>query len=186
MSRHYEVVLTVFDREVPDQPIRLLDVGVENGGSLEIWQEILPEGSEVLGIDENPACADLGLPVLIGDVTNKGWLRSALKGRWFDVIIDSTETLTSNLWPYLVKGGRMLFEGYDPTQITWLTEALANGWDSWLPTEEILRISAYPYVAVVEKTNPRVIPYLEVMAGNFAEIVSEQELKDRGVRQVVV
>jgi len=186
MSRHYEIVLHAFDRELPDQPIRLLDVGVENGGSLEIWQEILPEGSEVLGIDRDPKCADLGLPVLIGDVEDRGWLKSALKGRWFDINIDSTGTMSPHLWPYLTKGGRVLFEGYDATRITWLTEALANGWDSWLPVEEVLKVTVYPHVAVVEKSNPRVVPYLQVMAGNFADVVTEDELRDMGVRQVVV
>jgi len=39
---------------------------------------------------------------------------------------------------------------------------------------------------VVEKSNPRVVPYLEVVAGNFAEVVSEETLRDLGVRQVVV
>lgn len=186
MSRHYEVVLHAFDREIQSGPIRLLDVGVENGGGLEIWQEILPEGSEVLGIDNDPACADLGLPVLVGDIENRKWLREALKGRWFDVIIDSTGTMTHHLWPYLVKGGRMFYENYGTAKISALTEALANGWSSWLPTDEILKVTVYPYVAVVERSNPRVVPYLEVVSGNFAEVLSEEDMRRLGVRQVVV
>lgn len=186
MSRHYEIVLYAFDREIPDEPLRLLDVGVENGGSLEIWREILPEGSEVLGIDKDPACADLGLPVLIGDVEDKSWVRKALKGRWFDIVIDSTETMTPHLWPFLVKGGKMIYENYDPTRIAWLTEALANGWWSWLPTEEILKTTVYPYVAIIERSNPRVIPYLEVSSGNFADVTPEDRLKELGVRQVIL
>lgn len=185
MSRHYEVVLHAFDREIPAVPLRLLDVGVENGGSLEIWQEILPEGSEVLGIDSDPACGRLGLPVLVGDVRDRAWVREALRGRWFDVVIDSTGTMTSNLWPYLVKGGRMLFENYHPYTLTALSQAVAHGSDSWLPTEEILRVTVYPHVAVVEKSNPRVVPFLEVMSGNFADVVSEEALREQGVRIVV-
>ncbi len=186
MSRHLEIVLFAFDREVPDGPLRLLDVGIENGGSLEIWQEILPEGSEVLGIDSDPGCADLDLPVLTGDVTNREWVRDALRGRWFDVIIDSTGTMTSYLWPYLVKGGRLLIEGFEPQMIADLAMDVMTGEDSWLPAEEILRVTAYPGIAVVEKSNPRIVPLLEVMAGNFAEVVSEENLRDLGVRQVVV
>lgn len=186
MSRHYEVVLHAFDREIPHRAIRLLDVGIENGGSLEIWQEILPDGSEVLGIDENPACSGLGLPVMIGDVTDAGWVREALKGRWFDVVIDSTGTMTPFLWPYLVKGGRMLFEDYAPKQMSDLVSAVAQGQQSWLPTEEILKVSVYPHVAVVEKSNPRVVPYVEAMAGNFAEVVDEDTLRNLDVRQIVL
>jgi hypothetical protein len=186
MSRHLEIVMHAFDREVPDKPIRLLDVGVENGGSLQIWQEILADGSEVLGIDNDPACADLGLPVLIGDVTDRDWVKGALKGRWFDVIIDSTGTMTPHLWPYLTKGGRLLIEGFSPQMIADLSLDLMTGNDSWLPAEEILRINIFPGVAIVEKSNPRAVPFLEVMAGNFADVLPEEELRRMGVRQVVV
>jgi hypothetical protein len=186
MSRHLEIVLYAFDREIPDGPLRLLDVGVENGGSLEIWGEILPEGSEVLGIDSDPACADLGLPVITGDVTSAEWVRGALRGRWFDVIIDSTGTMTPHLWPYLVKGGRLLIEDLHPQMIADLALDVMTGDDSWLPAEEILRVTAYPGIAVVEKSSPRIVPLLEVMAGNFADVVSEDTLRDLGVRQVVV
>jgi hypothetical protein len=186
MTRHLEIVLYAFDREVPDGPLRLLDVGVENGGSLEIWGEILPEGSEVLGIDSDPACADLGLPVIVGDVTDPDWIKTALRGKWFDVVIDSTGTLTPYLWPYIVKGGRLLIEGFDPQMIADLALDVMTGEDSWLPAEEVLRVTAYPGIAVVEKSNPRIVPLLEVVAGNFAEVVSEETIRDLGVRQVVV
>jgi hypothetical protein len=186
MSRHFEVVLHAFDREIPDGSFRLLDVGVENGGSVEIWREILPEGSDVLGIDVDPACARLGLPVLTGDVRDRSWVKEALRGRWFDVVIDSTGVMTPNLWPYLERGGRMFFENYHPSAVAGLVAALAEGGESWLPTEEILKVTTYPHVAVVEKSNPRVVPFLEVMAGNFAEVVSEEDLRLMEVRQVVV
>ena len=186
MTRHYEVVLHAFDREVQDGPIRLLEVGVENGGSMEIWQEILPDGSEVLGIDHDPACGRLGLPVLVGDIMDRPWLKSVLHGKWFDVVIDSTGTMTHHLWPYLVKGGRMLFENYDPDKIAELSDAVAHGRESWLPTDEILKVTVYPHVAVVERSSPRVVPYLEAMVGNFADVVDEQTLKGMGVRQVVI
>jgi hypothetical protein len=187
MSRHFEIVLHAFDREIPSsRPIRLLDVGVENGGSVEIWQDILPEGSEVLGVDIDPACGRLGLPVVVGDIRDRGWVKEAFRGRWFDVVVDSTGVMSSNVWPYLVKGGRMFFENYDPAVVSGLVRDVAHGSDGWLPVEEILKVTVYPHVAVVEKSNPRVVPYLEVMAGNFAEVVSEEDLRLMEVRQVVI
>jgi predicted lipoprotein len=47
-------------------------------------------------------------------------------------------------------------------------------------------VSVYPRVVVVEKRNPRVVPYLDIAAGNFADVTGEQALKDRGVRWVVL
>ena len=53
----YEVV---FSRSTAlGQPIRLLEIGVQNGGSLQVWSKYLPEGSTIVGIDIDPACVRL-------------------------------------------------------------------------------------------------------------------------------
>src|ERR1700733_10908170 len=39
----------------PAQPVRLLEIGVQNGGSLELWAKYLPNGSEIVGLDIDPA-----------------------------------------------------------------------------------------------------------------------------------
>ena len=43
------------------QPLRLLEIGVQNGGSLQIWLDYLPSGSEVVGLEIDSAAADLDL-----------------------------------------------------------------------------------------------------------------------------
>jgi len=58
--------------------------------------------------------------------------------------------------------------------------------DTWLPRDEIMRVTVYPHVLPVEKRNPRVIPYIEIMVGNFAEVVDEATLIDQGVKRVLV
>ena len=48
----YEAVLRRFiDSAKPD---RLLEIGVQNGGSLQIWSKHLPPGSIMVGIDIDP------------------------------------------------------------------------------------------------------------------------------------
>ena len=42
-------------------PISLLEIGVQNGGSLQVWNKYLPPGSQIVGIDINPDCARLEL-----------------------------------------------------------------------------------------------------------------------------
>ena len=186
VSHHCEVVLHAFDREMPTAPIHMLDVGVENGGSLEVWREVLPEGSEVLGLDSNPRCAELPLPVVIADVTDQGSVAGALRGRWFDLIVDSTGTMSPWTWPYLRAGGRLIFEDYERQAILDLIGDVSDSSPSWLPVEEIMRVTVFPHVAVVEKRNPRVIPYIRVMVGNFAEVTSEQDLRDQGIKRILV
>jgi hypothetical protein len=186
MSHHSEVVLHAFDREMPTGPISVLEVGVENGGSLEVWREILPEGSEVLGLDIDPRCADLGLPVVVADVRDHGSVAGALRGRWFDLIVDSTGTMSPWTWPYLRAGGRLILEDYEQDPLLDLVADVAADRPSWLPVEEIMRVTVFPHVAVVEKRNPRVIPYIRVMVGNFDDVTPERTLAERGIKRILV
>jgi len=186
VTRHSEVILHALDRETPREPARLLDVGVENGGSLEVWQQCLPEGSDVLGMDIDPRCADLGLPVVTCDVTDRDAVKAALRGRWFDLIVDSTGTSSPWTWAFLRPGGRLLLEDYDPQAIRDLVSAVAEDGESWLPVEEIMRVTVFPRIAVVEKRYPRVIPYIDIMVGNFADVVPEEDLIAQGIKRVLV
>jgi hypothetical protein len=186
MTRHLEIVLTAYSREIPDRPLSMLNIGVENGGSLEVWGKVLPEGSRIVGMDNDPACLELGLDVLLGDVTNKNQMTELLRGEWFDVIIDSTGTMSVHPWVFLRPGGVYVYEGFHPAMASRLVEDLSYANDSWLPIEEVIRATIWQGVLVVEKRNPTVVPYVEVMIGNFAEVVSEEELKAQGVRQVLV
>lgn len=186
VSRHYEVVLHAFDRETPTGPIDLLDVGVENGGSLEVWADILPEGSTVLGLDSDPRCADLGLEVLTVDVTDRDAVKTSLHGRWFDLIVDSTGTMSPWTWAFLRPGGRLILEGYEPGSVQDLVQGVAEDSSSWLPIEEVMRVTVFPHIGIVEKRNPRVLPYIEIMVGNFADVTGERDLIDSGVKRVLL
>ena len=182
VSRHVEVALHAIDRETPDGDLRVLVAGVENGGSVEVWEAL---GADVLGLDKNPACADLGLPVAVCDVTDQGSVLGALGGRIFDLIVDSTREASPWLWPFLRAGGRVLYEDLPVERVVDLASSVAEDRETWLPVEEVMRVSVFPRVTVVEKRNPRVIPYLDIAVGNFADVTGEQALRDRGVRFIV-
>jgi hypothetical protein len=186
VSHHREVVLHAFEKETPTEPVRLLDVGVGNGGSLEVWREVLPEGSSVTGLDIDPRCAELGLPVVVCDVTDQGSVAAALRGEWFDLIIDSTGTMSPWTWPFLRSGGRLILEDYEPDVLMELVRGVALDDSSWLPVEEIMRVSVLPHVAVVEKRTPRVVPYINIMVGNFADVTGEKVLIESGIKRVLV
>lgn len=188
-SRHLEPVLYAFDKEVNIQErVSLLDVGVENGGSLETWLACLPHGSTVSGLDIDPATTNLEYEVLVCDVTDKAQVRQVLKGRWFDIIVDDSRAAAShNLWPFLRAGGLMFIEGVQVDQALPLMHTVIGGYqDCWLPYEEILRIAFYPGVAVIEKRVPRSHDYLEIMTGTEFGVVSQKILMDQGVKQVVL
>jgi hypothetical protein len=39
---------------------------------------------------------------------------------------------------------------------------------------------------VIEKRYPRVIPYIDIAVGNFADVTGEEELMRQGVKRVLV
>jgi 23S rRNA U2552 (ribose-2'-O)-methylase RlmE/FtsJ len=95
----YEAALQPFLER--GDPVRLLEIGVQNGGSLQIWSKYLPAGSTITGIDIDPACADLDIPenvtVWIGDGTDPATLQSLLGDQTFDVIIDDGSHLSEHI-----------------------------------------------------------------------------------------
>jgi hypothetical protein len=54
-----------------------------------------------------------------------------------------------------------------------------------LPIEEVMRVDVYQPCAVVEKRNPRVVPYLDVMTGNFADVTPESVYYAAGAKRVI-
>ena len=186
VSVHSEATIHAYERSIPIRPLSLLLVGIGNGGTVEVWRNTLPEGSSVMAMDIREECSHLrGLDVTICDVTDHENVRTNLRGLWFDVVIDATRTMQSNTWPFVRSGGAQIYEGYDLERITSLTRDLVASEDSWLPIEEVMRIDTYQSCVVIEKRNPRVVPYLEVITGNFADVVPESVYHQRGAKRVI-
>lgn len=75
-------------------PINLLEIGVQNGGSLEIWGKFFQNAEKIIGcdIDENCSCLnfdDTRISIVIGDANSDATQGEILsKCSAFDVIID--------------------------------------------------------------------------------------------------
>lgn len=86
----YEAAFSRFTAR--EQPIHLLEIGVQNGGSLQVWSKYIPEGSTIVGIDIDPECVrlpmDANISIRIGDATDPVALDHMLGDAKFDVIID--------------------------------------------------------------------------------------------------
>lgn len=83
----YENILTKYK----NKKIRLVEIGIENGGSLYIWKKFLPD-AEIIGIDLNPNCKKFekdGFKIEIGDQNQiEFWDKFFKKYKNVDVIID--------------------------------------------------------------------------------------------------
>lgn len=103
------------------QPVRLLEIGVQNGGSLQIWSQCLPPGSHIVGIDIDPACAGMmispNVSIRVGDASDPIALDRMLGEEDFDIIIDdgshcSTHVITTfkSCFGRMKQGGLYIIE----------------------------------------------------------------------------
>lgn len=118
---HYPEIYERHLARFRDQAVRVLEVGVSHGGSLQLLRNYLGPKSEIVGMDINPLCAafnEPGITVEIGDQGNPADLGRIL-ARYgpFDIIIDDGshisghQALTHHLaWPHLKYGGVFMVE----------------------------------------------------------------------------
>lgn len=77
-----------------DLPVRLLEIGIQNGGSLEIWKKYFSNAEMIVGCDNNPVCAQLiyadpQIVVVMADAnTDEAEQRIRAVSAAFDLIID--------------------------------------------------------------------------------------------------
>lgn len=93
------------------RPLRMLEIGVFQGGSLAMWRDYLDPGSVIVGVDIDPGCKQFDDPrrqvhVRIGGQQDRDFLLSVVKEFGpFDVIIDDGSHMTS----HMVESFRQLF-----------------------------------------------------------------------------
>jgi hypothetical protein len=95
----YESALAAFR----DRPVRMLEIGVARGGSLQMWRRYLHPGSVIVGIDINRKASQFDNPsqhlhVRIGAQQDTAFLHSVLDEFGpFDVILDDGSHMTSHM-----------------------------------------------------------------------------------------
>jgi SAM-dependent methyltransferase len=126
VSDKWEHYLSIYETEMnrfvtAGKPLRLLEIGVQNGGSLEIWAKYLPHASTIMGVDIDPAVQNLqfegNVKVLVADVNDfekvKQWVGTAP----LDVVIDDGShnsadiiAVFKNLFSLVAPGGKYVVE----------------------------------------------------------------------------
>lgn len=120
---------------------RILEIGVDHGGSLQIWKKYFGARSSIVGIDIREECyfQEAGLEIHIGDQTNTTFLGSLGE---FDIVIDDGSHVPAHqsasftyLWP--------------KTRGVYLIEDCHDRFPALVPTPEL--VTRYPWVVVAEK-----------------------------------
>ena len=81
-------------REFRHRKIRILEIGVQNGGSLELWARYFPNAKSIVGCDIDPSCKELQfederISVVVGDISSEQTEEQIFEvAEDFDIIID--------------------------------------------------------------------------------------------------
>jgi cephalosporin hydroxylase len=116
--------LPVYDRvlaDYRDRPVTMLEVGVAQGGSLEMWRHFFGPSATIYGVDINPDCAERFDPpneVRIGSQADPAFLRRVVEEAGPpDIILDDGSHVASHqratfdaLFPLLKVGGLYMIE----------------------------------------------------------------------------
>jgi hypothetical protein len=126
VSDKWESYLGYYDtlfRPLRDKPISMLEIGVQNGGSLETWSQYFSAGKTFVGCDIDPKCGllhydDPRVNVVVGDA-NSAPAFAAVKALspQFDIVIDDGSHVSSdvinaflNYFPLVKPGGLFVVE----------------------------------------------------------------------------
>ena len=91
---HYFWVYEKHFSALRNKPIKLLEIGILNGGSLQMWREYFHPDSLIVGIDLNPNCkehedTEKNIHVRIGNQADEVFLQSLVdEFGEFDLVID--------------------------------------------------------------------------------------------------
>lgn len=107
-------------QEYRNKPIKLLEIGIQKGGSLYMWREYFPN-AKIVGVDIDEECKQFegeGIKVYIGDQENADFLLELeRKEGTFDIVIDDGGhtmkqqiTTFKTLFPLLAEGGMYVIE----------------------------------------------------------------------------
>ena len=63
-------------KSIQDSSCDILEIGIQNGGSLEIWSKFFPKANQIIGFDNDPKCGQLRfddprIRVFVGDASSK-------------------------------------------------------------------------------------------------------------------
>ena len=126
VSDKWSLYLTEYDRLFDgfrDKPVRLFEIGIQNGGSLDIWSKYFRNATALIGCDINPDCANLSyddprISVIVGDANATEASEQVFqRSPKFDIVIDDGSHLSSDIiksfalyFPRVMEGGIFIAE----------------------------------------------------------------------------
>jgi cephalosporin hydroxylase len=145
---HYFPIYDAHFAKYQDKPVRVLEIGVSHGGSLQIWKQYFGAKAEIIGLDIDPRCEDYEedqIQIYTGDqskLVDSPKLDAFVHHGPFDVVIDDGSHVVAHqeasfkaLWP--------------STRGVYLIEDIHGAMPSLMGQDGL--VTRYPWVLVVER-----------------------------------
>ena len=126
---YFDIYERHFDR-FRDRPIRMLEIGVQGGGSLEMWRAYFHDSSQIVGIDIDPNCrqhAHDNIDVHIGSQADEAFLAGvADQYDGFDIVLDDGSHVNS----HVITTFNALYGRVSPTGVYAIEDMHTSYWPS--------------------------------------------------------
>jgi hypothetical protein len=133
--QHYFAIYERHFGPLRGKPIKVLEIGVDEGGSLAMWQSYFGSGSIIVGLDINPRCKRFekvseNIHVRIGDQASQSFLTSVQhKFGPFDVVIDDGgHTTRQQIQSFL----QLYFLSMNPDGVYLVEDLHTNYWQAYM------------------------------------------------------
>ena len=115
----WSIYISVYERLLAEFPhiSKILEIGVQNGGSLELWALCFPEATHIIGCDIDPRCANLAfddprISVIVNNANGDDAETQILaKSPRFDLIVDDGSHRSSDIIHTFARYFRHLNDG---------------------------------------------------------------------------
>ena len=113
------------------EPLRVLEIGVQNGGSLQMWRRYFGSNAVIFGIDNNPLCKGFeedGCQIRIGDQSDPVFLSKVISEMsGVDIVIDDGSHIAS----HQLASFRCLFPLLSSHGTYFCEDLHTSYWDGW-------------------------------------------------------
>jgi hypothetical protein len=141
-----------------DQPISMLEIGVQNGGSLDTWSEYFKSGQRFVGCDIDPKCGSLKyddprVSIVVGNANDAQTFQAihAINSQ-FDIIIDdgshiSVDILNSfvNYFPLVKPGGLYIVEDAHALYIDQFGGGILNDFGAYSFFKKLIDVISFQF-----------------------------------------
>jgi len=113
------------------EPLRILEIGVWRGGSLELWRQYFGPHAIIFGIDINESCRDIpqtSAQIRIGSQVDREFLESVVNEMGgIDIVIDDG----SHMSQHVIESFKILFPLLADNGYYWIEDVHTSYWPRW-------------------------------------------------------